>query len=272
MASQDVQPTFTTRANLVLVRVVVRDKDGHANGTLQKEDFQLFDKGKPQVISKFSMEQTAGRKVAAPASEGPTEKTLEKSPGEPAPPIPPDRYVAYVFDDVHLNFGDLAIAAKAAEKHMSESLPATSRAAIYTTSGQTMLEFTDDQAKLRDTLLRLQPRGRMSQPGSECPDMSYYQADLIYNKHDPGALQAADSGYNSCAQLDPSTCGEYCAGHGASGSLARHDPSGKQETRLSLKLLEDVVRRMSALPGQRSVVVVSPGFLVLDDTGPRNWS
>ena len=44
---------------------------------------------------------------------------------------------------------------------------------------------------------------------------------------------------------------------------ARHDPSGKQETRLSLKLLEDVVRRMSAMPGQRSVVVVSPGFLVL---------
>src|ERR1700689_4390959 len=82
VASQDVQPTFTTRANLVLVRVVVRDKAGHANGTLQKDDFQLFDKGKPQVISKFSMEQTAGRKVAAAASEGPAEKSLEKPPGE----------------------------------------------------------------------------------------------------------------------------------------------------------------------------------------------
>ena len=263
VASQDVQPTFTTRANLVLVRVVVRDKAGHANGTLQKEDFQLFDKGKPQVISKFSMEQTAGRKVAATASEGQTEKTLEKSPGEP-PPIPPDRYVAYVFDDVHLNFGDLAVVRKAAEKHMSESLPATSRAAIYTTSGQTMLEFTDDQAKLRDTLLRLQPRGRMSQPGSECPDMSYYQADLIYNKHDPGALQAAIQDTYSCAQLDPSTSASIAQGM-AQGAASRVISIGETETRLSLKLLEDVVRRMSALPGQRSVVMVSPGFLVPDD-------
>ena len=78
VSSQDAQPTFTTRANLVLVRVVVRDKEGRANGTLQKEDFQLLDKGKPQVITKFSMEQTVGRKVDAPAPAaaplGPAEK------------------------------------------------------------------------------------------------------------------------------------------------------------------------------------------------------
>ena len=256
VSSQDVQPTFTTRANLVLVRVVVRDKEGRANGTLQKEDFQLLDKGKPQVISKFSMEQTAGRKVdtPAPASVGPA----EKSPGEPAPPIPPDRYVAYVFDDVHLNFGDLSISRTAADRHIS-SLPATTRAAIYTTSGQTMLEFTDDQAKLRETLLRLQPRGRMSQPGTECPDLSYYQADLIYNKHDPGALLAAQQDTIQCAQLDPGTQQNM-----AQAAAARVVMMGETETRLSLKLLNDVVRRMAALPGQRSVVVVSPGFLVLE--------
>jgi len=262
VSSQDVQPTFTTRANLVLVRVVVRDKAGHANGTLQKEDFQLLDKGKPQVITKFSMEKTVGRKVDAPAPAPGSVGPAEKSPGEPAPPIPPDRYVAYVFDDVHLNFGDLAIARKAAEKHIADSLPATSRAAIYTTSGQTMLEFTDDQAKLRDTLLRLQPRGRMSQPGSECPDMSYYQADLIYNKHDPMALQAAASDAMQCAQLD--TGSASVAQSMAQAAASRVVTMGETETRLSLKLLSDVVRRMSALPGQRSVVVVSPGFLVLD--------
>lgn len=259
--SQDVQPTFTTRANLVLVRVVVRDKAGRANGTLQKEDFQLFDKGKPQVITKFSMETSEGRKVSAavPASVGST----VTSPGEKAPPIPPDRYVAYVFDDVHLNFGDLAYVRKVAATHIAESLPASSRAAIYTTSGQTMLEFTDDQVKLQDTLLRIQPRGRMSQPGSECPDMSFFQADLIFNKNDTSALQAATSDAMQCAQLEQG--GQSAAQSMAQAAASRVVMMGETETRLSLKLLGDVVRRMSALPGQRSVVVVSPGFLVLDN-------
>ena len=45
-----------------MVPVVVRDGKGKAIGTLQKEDFQLFDKGKPQVISKFSIEK-AGESV-----------------------------------------------------------------------------------------------------------------------------------------------------------------------------------------------------------------
>ena len=88
VASHDSQPTFTTRSNLVLVRVVVRDKKGQANGTLQKEDFMLLDKGKPQVISKFSVEKSGGRSAAAPPVTTPA--TVEKTAGEP-PPTAPDR-------------------------------------------------------------------------------------------------------------------------------------------------------------------------------------
>src|SRR5450432_2526526 len=136
MATHDSEPTFTTRSNLVLVRVVVRDREGHVNGSLQKEDFQLFDKGKSQFISKFSLEKTAGRKTEAAA---PGEGASGQSPPGPAPP---ERYIAYVFDDVHLSFGDLAQARNAAEKHLSELAP-TTRAAIYTTSGLVTLDFTD---------------------------------------------------------------------------------------------------------------------------------
>src|SRR5580698_7231809 len=57
MATHDAAPTFSAGVNLVLVPVVVRDANGKAIGTLHKEDFQLFDKGKPQVIARFSIDK-----------------------------------------------------------------------------------------------------------------------------------------------------------------------------------------------------------------------
>ena len=47
-----------------------------------------------------------------------------------------------------------------------------------------MLDFTDDRAKLHDTLLRLQPRPITQTGTTDCPDISYYMADLIQNKND----------------------------------------------------------------------------------------
>src|SRR5215472_9511670 len=51
LSSHDTPATFKVRVNLVLVRVVVRDAEGHVVPNLKKEDFQLFDNRKPQTIS-----------------------------------------------------------------------------------------------------------------------------------------------------------------------------------------------------------------------------
>src|SRR5580658_8216902 len=105
MSSHDAPATFSTKVNLVMVPVVVRDAKGKALGTLQKEDFQLFDKGKPQVITKFSVEK-AGEAVI-PAEVATDDAALEESvaPASPAAPAAPiaQRFVIYLFDDVHTN-------------------------------------------------------------------------------------------------------------------------------------------------------------------------
>src|SRR5882672_5402442 len=49
------------RVNVVLVRVVVRDAHGKPIPNLKKEDFQLSDNRKPQVISTFAVETPASR-------------------------------------------------------------------------------------------------------------------------------------------------------------------------------------------------------------------
>src|ERR1700678_1572731 len=60
VASHDTPVTFSSKVSLVMAPVVVRDKKGRAIGTLRNEDFQLFDKGKPQIISIFTIEKAMG--------------------------------------------------------------------------------------------------------------------------------------------------------------------------------------------------------------------
>ena len=81
-----VDATFKARVNLVMVPVVVRDKQGHAVGGLHQEDFQLFDKGKPQYIARFSVEKATGRMNRAVEAT-----TADKSPDTTPPTDTPDR-------------------------------------------------------------------------------------------------------------------------------------------------------------------------------------
>jgi VWFA-related protein len=269
IATRDEPTTFKVNAKLVVVRAVVRDAQGHAVGSLHQEDFQVFDKGKPQVITQFDVEeagalaakaQAKSEKNSAPSGED------SSSPGN-APPVP-ERFVAYLFDDVHLEFGDLAHVREAAERHFATLRP-TDRAAIFTTSGQTILDFTDDRAKLHDTLLRLRPSPINSGIfAHQCPEISYYQADLIVNKHDPEATQVAIQEAGECgAQVRSPTGGIVPQGNPAAfvnalsvGILS----AGEHESRVSLLTLKDVVHRVSRMPGQRSIILVSPGFIAPD--------
>jgi hypothetical protein len=94
MSSRDTPATFNARVNLVLVPVVVRDGQGSTIGNLRRKDFQLFDKGKPQVISKFSAEKSGSQVVRQ--KESPDGKTAEKTREKSAPPAVPEHFTAYL--------------------------------------------------------------------------------------------------------------------------------------------------------------------------------
>jgi VWFA-related protein len=250
---------FTSRVNLVPVTVVVRDRNGHAVGNLTKEDFRLLDNGKPQVIARFNIEKP-GAPVVLEKEAGDLEPGPEAKPAEAgAPPLVlADHFVAYLFDDLHVKFEDMARASKAAAQVIANSMQPADRAAIYTTSGRISLEFTSDKAKLQDTLARLRPAsvtGGMGH-GLDCPDISYYMADLIVNRSDPQAVQVALMNYQACSSNQYATASEVLM----IAQRSLHD--GEHETRLATSVLVQVVRRMAAMPGQRSIVLASPGFLV----------
>lgn len=266
MTTRETPATFRSKVNLVLVPVVVRDRQGHAIGNLKKEDFQLFDRGKPQTVSSFSVETLTSQTAEPPKTEMPPAAPGEESPAALNPADVPKRFIVYFFDDVHISQSDLMQVRAAAERHIDASLVPTDRAAIYTTSGRTTLDFTDDRAKLHAALLKISPQPIARAMSQLCPDISYYQSDLIMNQNDPTALQAAVADAITCMSLDPTDSSSAQVAQSMSRATASQVlNTGESESRAALRSLRDVIRRIAAMPGQRSVILVSPGFLTLAD-------
>ncbi len=196
--------SFKAHVNLVTVPVVARDVHGVAVGNLTKENFTLYDKGKPQEIARFSVEKIGSHApLEANATPGMAHSAEE---GKGHEVVVPARFVGYFFDDVHMAAGDLVRVREAAERHMAELKP-TDRAAIFTISGTPMLDFTDDKVRLHDALLRLRP-------------------NIMARA---GALTGGDT----------LTFG-------------------------SLSAIKEAVRHMASAPGQRTLMVISPGFFAID--------
>ena len=273
MATKDAPLTFKSGVNLVPVPVVVRDGKGHAIGNLSIDDFQLFDNGKPQFISKFTVETQA--KAADPAAAAAT----NKSPATPVTPAPngealadaqsdgiADRFVAYLFDDLHMSFADLKYTRDAARHQIDSSGHALERAAIYTTSGQSMQEFTGDKNKLHAALDAIgtgRAAASKTRQQTSCPPMTYYMGDMIYNKNDSSALNIAVTDTFRCANLSPQQID--VAIRMAKAAARDAVLTGDQDTATSLETLRAIVARLASMPGQRTIVMVSPGFLVLED-------
>lgn len=266
ISTQDSSSTFKSKVNLVPIPVVVRDREGHAIGTLKKEDFRIFDRGKLQVISRFSVEKSGGGAAIVAATESnESAGGTTTAASNVTQAVIPRRFVAYLFDDLHFEFGDLARVQKAAIHHLQTALAATDRAAIYTTSGQGGLDFTDDRAKLQQAVMKLRMRQMYRQSATDCPYMTYYLADRILNKNDQMALQAAAQDTIQCANLAGTNAQQQqqMAQSLVQAAAQPMIPTGEQDTRVTLDVVKQIVRRISVMPGQRMIVLVSPGFVTL---------
>lgn len=263
MNTRETTVPFSVRVNLVPVRVVVRDSYGKPVANLKREDFEIFDNRRPQVISHFSVETEATLAKPAPSPGSPDEKAAAES-DKPAAFVAPRRFVALLFDDVHIEVGDMLRSKAAAGRFVAESLQPTDRMALLTISGQGQVDFTDDRAQLKNAISLLVPRavtaGNSTGVG-ECPAMTFYEADLIQNQHDPVAINVAAQDALSCA-FNNDTHYSGAALALAISTAAQKVSAGDVQTEDSFRRLREIVRRMSFLPGQRAIALVSPGFLM----------
>jgi VWFA-related protein len=262
--SQSNPPRIELNVNKILAPVVVRDKQGRAVGDLKEEDFQVFDNDKPHPISAFTVQRRGGSETNSA-----TNSTTDQQPPVPPPDAPqastlPKRIVVFLFDDMHLDAADLAYAKKAAASALDQSLDDSGMAAVVTMSGKTNSGITRDKAVLLNALSTIQSRSLYRSDAAECPRIDYYQADLIENKHDSAALGDAVRQVFDCSPgLDVKY--DYNVAQNTAESAARRVLNvGNQDVRATCTTIAEFVRRVAPMPGQRTLILVSPGFLSIE--------
>ena len=256
---QDLGPTFKLRVNLVQVKVVVRDEKGEVVKNLRQEDFQIYDNGKLQLISTFGVETPETFRKREEAAE--KMERVESSPGIAREGMP-QRYVAVVFDDVHMQTTDI-LPVRAGSEKLIDSLKPGDRIGIFSTSGQMTEQFTSDKEALKKKLKSLAPRPIMGKinAASTCPEATYYMADQVINHNNAEVLKMLRVEVLECQfKNDPKLAG---AAQAVAESLLRQElNAGDADNEASYRRLEEVLREMSRRPGERVMILVSPGFLL----------
>ena len=250
-------------SNLVLIRVVVRDKSGSPVPGLKKEDFRLFDQGKEQMILQFDEVASGG----SPSSSA----IASSMPTAIRPPTfaPEQRYVAFYFDDLNSSAADLIQARDAADRYFTTSLRPNDHVAIFT-ADKMLSDFTSASSQIHDALMQLHASIRGPANEHPCPDLSDYQAYEILHTNDlsSDAWMTALAEAAACPvkivnlppNLDPSKLNS--AAMEPLRMLAERILDAAQSlTRANLQQFEQVVKAIASAPGERTVVLVSPGFL-----------
>ncbi len=246
--------TLRTQVDLVEVPVVVRDGQHRAVAGLTRDDFEIYDAGKKQAITAFSVQHFTpqgdaggGTKpgavpAAAAGAAGPK--------GEPRP-----RFVALCFDDMNTDTAALKPAKDAAERFVRTSLAPGDRVVVTTALSQNS-EFTGDVAKLVEQIAKVTAHPRYSDDSAlQCPRIRPYEAYLIVNHLDNDVLQAKVAELQSCLRRTPDAKEQVMS---MAQGIWEHALFNSRNT---LRVIESLVGGMAKLAGERMILLTSAGFL-----------
>ena len=152
---QPARPTFRADVDAVQLDLRVVDRDGHFIDDLTKDEFRVFEDGREQVITTFTLVNVP----LPPRSSIPAGARVDPDVASNAEPT--GRLYVIVLDDLEDQVASPLRSANyraIAKEFIERSLTETDRAAIVATSGRRDMvrEFTNDKTRLLDAARRFE--------------------------------------------------------------------------------------------------------------------
>jgi VWFA-related protein len=236
--------------NVVNVEVYATDKAGNRVNGLKKEDFALFEDGKPVEITNFAVAEggAGGSGTAAPAGSpggGSAAAPEAPAPGGASPAAVPDNPLSLVLfvDNLHLHPGSRARALEQVRRFLSQNVRKGDRVMVATSDPGLHVRqpFTDDPAALDAVLREIE---RLPAHGGEADRSRRTALRTLLSIQEIDVLQ-----------------GDPCGGDIVT-PVEGYAESTRDDVLRALKSLTLLVNSLAGVPGRKAVVHISDGLPV----------
>ena len=253
--SADDDDVIKVTANLVSLDAIVKDKKGKAITDLKPEDFTVFENGVPQKIQFFDSTLTSGSEAGQ--STAPTDST------GPKPRTPngfPRNIIALVLDGQSTDLANLKHVREGTMKYIRERISDSDSVALFSISSglQLLQPFTQDKAKLLAAVEKAYDSSTVSKT-SEARDLSE-NISSIRDQISTGApdtipnTQAAAASASAAAQTQ-------IAQRMLEQYIQLRSSLSAQQTRPVLAALAAISEGLRSIPGKKTLVMFSQGFV-----------
>jgi VWFA-related protein len=264
-------PTIRVSTHLVVLDVVVSDKQGHVITGLRPEDFEVEENGKTQKVSTFV---PAGGNLAAAQPLPPgiySNRAQYRDPGGPV--------TVMLLDAVNAAFTDQAYAHRQMLSFMQEQLKPGQRMAIFTLTGRlnVLQDFTSDPQVLAEALRRYKPQPQEFASSAHTETSAAVgtptQASVI-TALDASTSPAGSTG-DASGPSGGSTAGssdQVAAAQAALASFAGAQEAYAEDRRavITLNALNSLARILGGMPGRKSIIWVTGNLPFTLDPENRN--
>jgi VWFA-related protein len=243
-------------ANLVNFDVIVKDKKGRVITDLKPEDFTVYENGVPQKIEFFDSTLTSSSNEAAK----PTNGTVSTEPGPRTPNGFPRNIIVLVLDGQSTEAANLNHVREGMVKYIRERISGNDSVALFSISSglQLLQTFTQDKAKL----IAAVERAYYSSTTSKTSEARGLSEDIRAKREQIATgPELLDGTVPGPGVSNSAAAAALIARHVLAQYLALRSSLSAQQTRPVLAALAAISEGLRSIPGKKTLVMFSQGFV-----------